>query len=409
MVQWFLFDPLPFQFAQYAKHIMVADENYFSTLAMNSPYCADMVTTTNFVFLLFDKWEHENKTLADGRKVFNPDVRKCVNPNPQVCGRSPTTLTTEYRNLLQMSKMLFARKFNPRDSESMAMVAEIDTWRKQDDEVNTRGVRRSAAGVYEEESEVMIRQRYPAPAPQTPYERGLTDGNTIDYCFELVAGANLRMRPCNASEPQQWLTVGPCTGSGFAKQEFEDGRCAVPMEGENDVFCQIRAPNPVVGVVDKVSATVASKEEPRAKSTCLDISGENPHFGGALIGWECAGQWNQLFRLLPDCSVSAVQPRIVGRVRGLEDRGDMLLCLESKEDSVSKDVFVLTAPCYNASSTESRRPLGQIFEVVTRKGTAFRKYSPVEAKNIEADVEVIAEAGCAFGDETCGWADMGEA
>jgi hypothetical protein len=41
--KWFLEDQLPVNFTRYAEHVVVADENYFSTMFKNSPYCLDLV------------------------------------------------------------------------------------------------------------------------------------------------------------------------------------------------------------------------------------------------------------------------------------------------------------------------------------------------------------------------------
>lgn len=42
-IEWIVKDPLPISFMEYAAHIVVADENYFTTMFMNSPYCDDLV------------------------------------------------------------------------------------------------------------------------------------------------------------------------------------------------------------------------------------------------------------------------------------------------------------------------------------------------------------------------------
>jgi hypothetical protein len=44
LVQWYLEDPLPYDYTFYAQHIIVADENYFTTLYKNSPYCQDLMS-----------------------------------------------------------------------------------------------------------------------------------------------------------------------------------------------------------------------------------------------------------------------------------------------------------------------------------------------------------------------------
>lgn len=42
-LEWFLRDPLPISYQEYASHVVVADEHYFSTLFSHSPYCRDLV------------------------------------------------------------------------------------------------------------------------------------------------------------------------------------------------------------------------------------------------------------------------------------------------------------------------------------------------------------------------------
>lgn len=102
VVEWFVRDPLPNQFAEYARRIVVADETYFATMIKNSPYCDDQVDKNN-VFLLFDRWENE-KNLA----ISDRDVRKCLHPNPDHCGRSPMTLTNEFKRFVTMSRLLIS-------------------------------------------------------------------------------------------------------------------------------------------------------------------------------------------------------------------------------------------------------------------------------------------------------------
>ena len=54
--------------------------------------------------LQFDQWENE-------RSIELRDERKCVMPDPNHCGRSPTTITLDYLDILELSEDLFARKF----------------------------------------------------------------------------------------------------------------------------------------------------------------------------------------------------------------------------------------------------------------------------------------------------------
>jgi hypothetical protein len=108
---------------------------------------------------------------------------------------------------------------------------------------------------------------------------------------------------------------GPCTEN--ANATLLPGECpSFPnvissSHDDHEIFCQLQ-----------------SKHD---RKLCLDISGESATYGNSLIGWECSGHWNQLFRFAHDCTISAVQPDIIGRVRGYEDV-NITMCLESTDD-----------------------------------------------------------------------------
>jgi hypothetical protein len=104
---------------------------------------------------------------------------------------------------------------------------------------------------------------------------------------------------------------GPCTeGNNLT---FADGGCPYPHDLEEDLFCQIQIGN---------------------RNVCADIAGQNPKAGGDVIGFECLGQWNQLFRFRSDCTISAIQPDIIGRVRSMT--GNVTLCLELQPFSIEQ-------------------------------------------------------------------------
>jgi hypothetical protein len=92
-----------YEFLEYAQHVVVADETFFGTVLLHSPYC-DKHHNWNYVHLQFDQWE--NQVALERR-----DPKKCVMPDPNHCGRSPTTITMDYVDLLTLSDDLFARKF----------------------------------------------------------------------------------------------------------------------------------------------------------------------------------------------------------------------------------------------------------------------------------------------------------
>ncbi|GMI52901.1 hypothetical protein ScalyP_jg981, partial [Parmales sp. scaly parma] len=110
---------------EYGQHVVVADENFFATLLKNSRFCHKH-TNENFLHVQFDDWEN-NKNKAEER-----DPTKCLMPNPSHCGRSPTTMTLDYLPILELSGMLFARKFDPVVDEVVLDV--IDLRRKQAEE-----------------------------------------------------------------------------------------------------------------------------------------------------------------------------------------------------------------------------------------------------------------------------------
>jgi len=92
------------EFLQYAQHVVVADETFFGTALLYSPYC-DKHHNWNYVHLQFDQWENEVP-------VEQRDAKKCIMPDPAHCGRSPTTISMDYVDLLTLTDDLFARKFN---------------------------------------------------------------------------------------------------------------------------------------------------------------------------------------------------------------------------------------------------------------------------------------------------------
>ena len=228
VVLWLLNDPLPQQYQSYAQHVVVADENYFATLISNSPYCADLVRKKN-LFLLFDKWENELSA------VQYRDRRKCLIPDPDHCGRSPSTLTSKFKNLLEVSHALFARKFDPNDIESLELLGIIDTWRSHS-LLDTKPTAFGDIG-----KRMMIRfsglgQESQVTVTHTGSSRGSGNSTTVkknileaendnngdiivhpvlrkqeitDFCWEMGRrGEPITLNLCDASQPAQWFKLG---------------------------------------------------------------------------------------------------------------------------------------------------------------------------------------------------------
>lgn len=327
-VIWILESELARDYVHYAKYVVVADEHYFATLIKNSPYCADIIPK-NLLFLLFDKWENEKNM-----EPIKRDSRKCLHPDPNHCGRSPTTLTPAFTGLLEISRALFARKFDPLDNDSMALVDEIDSWRSA-----SLSEKRDSSWQW---NAIMIRQSI--------------QGNSYeDLCWEMPIDRNiLRMAPCNPSIESQWFVVGPCTGQSYPT--FKDGKCSLGQKKEEQIFCQIQS---------------------FYSDHCADISGENPYPGGHLIGWDCTGAWNQLFRFKSDCSISSVQPDIISRVRGF-GLVNVTLCLEPQIDPMTGTLAMTTAECKTEKVGKTLKAINtQAYEIVTKDGPTQGIYEKI--------------------------------
>ena len=90
------------QFLEYIEHVVVADETFFGTVLRHTSFCLKH-TNRNFLHLQFDRWESD---LPQEQR----DEQKCMMKDPNHCGRSPTTMTVDYADILELSDDLFARK-----------------------------------------------------------------------------------------------------------------------------------------------------------------------------------------------------------------------------------------------------------------------------------------------------------
>ena len=112
------------QYLEYIEHAVVADESFFGTVLRNTHFC-NKHHNWNFLYLTFDQWENE-------QDLSKRDQRKCMMPDPNHCGRSPTTLGLDSIDLLELSGDLYARKFV--DSYDSRVKDAIDASRKAEEE-----------------------------------------------------------------------------------------------------------------------------------------------------------------------------------------------------------------------------------------------------------------------------------
>lgn len=464
-VSWLLTSALPRDYCHYAQYIIVADENYFSTMFFNSPYCQDNLRKT-LLYQVFDKWEHERNDSSKPR-----DTRKCLGLGEDSCGRSPSTLTMEYKYLLSSSRALFARKFDPTVESSMQLVDFLDEMRgtgvakgtgKGDGEY-TDEMRRWDYNEDDQGKRVMIRAGtermhkmrsadykavcndtddavgactatadteptlLPAAEPGTKdttkvqAEVGFAGGQHFNAVFggdssssssgdssdsdnssgaiaddnealSNVLGSDeqhnetegrcitylgkdehfMALQPCDPSNAMQWFEIGRCT-PGY-EVVLRDGQCPLVQRVKpttssssssieddgyeddgysdyDDVAVADDSQNAFCSIYTKLPAQDAESNSQQSSTTggigghwghaggaegpdiCMDISGESARYGTGVIGYECTGKWNQLFYLGDNCTISAVQPAIIGRVRGYEENQVVTVCLENTKRS----------------------------------------------------------------------------
>jgi hypothetical protein len=151
---------------QYAQHAVVADETFFGTVLRNSEFCTKH-HNKNYMHLQFDRWESDIES-----KERNE--RKCLSPDPNRCGRSPTLLTRDDFFALELSDDLFARKFSDNDTEILDIIDEFRAG-------NEMKVRDIAAGNYTEK----------VPTVDTRFEGHgtlITAKDTVDSSSPLCVG-----------------------------------------------------------------------------------------------------------------------------------------------------------------------------------------------------------------------------
>ena len=405
-VYWLLHSALPREYNHYAQYIIIADENYFATMLHNSPYCEAEIKRT-LVFLLFDKWEHERNITETGKPRDN---RKCLGVGEQNCGRSPTTLTMDYKNLIGSSRMLFARKFDPDNPKSMELLQYIDDmrgtygnvsaevterWDTNKDDVSavsamirvgdaSDSISRSGSAASSNSSSsnaipitstllstatatelppstaAAESRDAPVVAPTDPAESSAAPRPPREcLIFSVDSPHYIKRAPCDPGNVHQWFTIGTvslypryssiCSSISYAtvivilmlgrcshgyELELHDHKCptfrkitntssevTAPASPSDDVFCSI----------------LAHWED---KELCFDMAGENPAYGTPVLGYECTGRWNQLFKLTANCAIIVEQPGFIGRVRGRSDE-TVVSCLDARHESG----VLVSAPC----------------------------------------------------------------
>jgi len=219
------------------------------------------------------------------------DERKCLMPDPDKCGRSPTILTKDYLFALEMTDDLFARKFS---NEEHSELKDILDMKRAQEEAKIRDL---AVGNYTEKPPTVNTsfEGYGSliVAKETIHDHdplcvGLGQtGNQVQLvsCFhdhvlstlakDWATGAVIEeeVLPNN-----QW-EVGPCSSDGELKRNYDTAQMTMTK-----------------GIFSPAGPHCMIKQfgGPR-RGRCIDIEGERVEPGGRLQVFPCMNQWHQMF------------------------------------------------------------------------------------------------------------------
>eukprot|EP00934_Nitzschia_sp_Nitz4_P000324 Nitzschia sp. Nitz4//scaffold253_size28098//4068//6740//NITZ4_008137-RA/size28098-snap-gene-0.33-mRNA-1//1//CDS//3329544288//324//frame0 len=271
------------QFLEYIEHVVVADESFFGTVLRHTPYC-NKHHNWNFLHLQFDQWENE-------RELALRDERKCVMPDPNHCGRSPTTMTLDYLDILEMSGDLFARKFN--DEVDIEIKDALDTLRAKEQEALVTSNSTDPQDVGEVTRNMLLDgQGALIVAKDTMHTE-------MPMCLGLGEVRNkVRLVPCFEDWVPQTLSPDWETGAVILDEtldhnRWEIGPCSSDgnLERMEDGFINVTAglysptgPRCMVRMMDGIRT-----------GRCLDGDSLDVQPGGPVHVYPCTKRWNQYF------------------------------------------------------------------------------------------------------------------
>ncbi|GMH80513.1 hypothetical protein TL16_g08576 [Triparma laevis f. inornata] len=268
------------EYLDYGSHVVVADENFFATVLKNSRLCGKHVNK-NHLHVQFDDWENNRK------KEGERDPSKCLQPNPNHCGRSPTTMTVDYLPVLELSNVLFARKFNyDVDSEILDIL----------DRKRAEGTK-DPVHLFDGGDVLIVMKESLTETPQCLTRA--KDGKKIKVtrCFDENKGKQpgwekTSVQLSDVPDVLKRWSVGPCSTDGNIT--LVPGSCIeTTKEGTSSGIgptCRIQGANGHAH-----------------KKKCLDVEGERMTPGGDFLMYSCTGRWNQYFSFgtpsTKDCSI----------------------------------------------------------------------------------------------------------
>lgn len=269
------------QFLEYAEHVVVADETFFGTVLRNTPFCHKH-HNDNFLHVQFDRWENEIKEAQR-------DERKCLFPDPDHCGRSPTTMTLDYVGVLELSGYLFARKF----------LDEVDSQIKDVIDLNRAREDQELRGLRDDEESLLQKDKF------DPSFEGhgvlIVARETIQdetpLCLGLGDTRNkMRLVPCFQDWVLPTLAVGWETGAVIEEETVLHNRWDLgPCSSDGNLE---RLQNGTM----KMTPGMYSPAGPRCllrqmdglrAGRCVDGESERTQPGGEMQVFPCTKRWHQ--------------------------------------------------------------------------------------------------------------------
>mmetsp|Transcript_57420 Transcript_57420/g.66319 ORF Transcript_57420/g.66319 Transcript_57420/m.66319 type:complete len:778 (+) Transcript_57420:162-2495(+) len=290
------------QYLDYISKAVVADENFFGTVLRNTHFC-NKHHNWNFLHLMFDQWENE-------QDLEKRDQRKCMMPDPNHCGRSPTTLGLDYLDVLELSGDLFARKFV--DSYDSRVKDALDEIRKKEEtELTTTDFTKNLRSIKEKPEDMRLEGQGTL----------IVATNTVNTSHPLCLGLGdsynpVRLVPCfqdwvPPTLANSWETgavikdevknhtrwsIGPCSSNGNLER-LESGEVKV----HSGPFMPT-GPKCNIKMMDGIRA-----------GRCLDGESLDNQPGGPVHVYPCTKRWNQYLSFgngmnVPSGSIHTVIP-----------------------------------------------------------------------------------------------------
>ena len=316
---------------EYTQHVVVADESFFGTILRNSPFC-ETHHNWHFLHLQFDKWESDLDSNVR-------DERKCMMPDPNHCGRSPTTMTSDYLDILEMTGDLFARKFDPDDDEVKDV---LDAKRAREDAVfKGRLEAKRSVDVQFEGNGVLI------VAKDTIKDK-------VPLCMGLGDTQNkVRLVPCFYHEVLPTLAEHWETGAVIEVETMLHNRWEIGPCSSDGNLTRLESADMVMtpGDYSPVGPRCMFKQLDGLRAgRCVDGESEQLQPGGPLHVFPCVKKWNQFLSvgngtLAPRGSLHTTIPRhIVARIQSTGYYQESYMCVgvlergDGDEEEWSEDV-----------------------------------------------------------------------